>query len=268
MKKRIQIHYFQKIILAGILILTLLFGGNSLFAASKKIYIVVVKKAAGAMTTTFHVYATSENEAKEEVALNGWEVVSTKLIKEADQVNNELAANIVKDSNKQKDIQSGSKSNNTKDMGIEKGFNIPKIANSSKKQINNNSSLKSNSKVISYESNKYLFRAYFDFAMETLSLDNSTKAIIQKFDKDHKYIIYGYTDSVPVKRDNSRYRNNHELSIKRARFIQNEMINLSGIPKENIRIVGMGQRFPAASDTEGGQPKNRRVEIYESLYEH
>ncbi len=87
-----------------------------------------------------------------------------------------------------------------------------------------------------------------------------------KLDKNKQYVIFGFSDDVPVT-SNSRYRNNFELSLKRARFIKDKLLSL-GFKVENMKFYGLGTTYPVAksegnlSDLEP-MPENRRVEIYE-----
>ncbi len=88
----------------------------------------------------------------------------------------------------------------------------------------------------------------------------------KKLDKDKQYVIFGFSDDVPVT-SNSRYRNNFELSLKRAKFIKDKLLSL-GFKIENIKFYGLGTMYPVVkseghlSDLEP-MPENRRVEIYE-----
>ena len=87
-----------------------------------------------------------------------------------------------------------------------------------------------------------------------------------KLDKNKQYVIFGFSDDVPVT-SNSRYKTNFELSLKRAKFIKDKLLSL-GFKVENMKFYGLGTMYPIVksegnlSDLEP-MPENRRVEIYE-----
>lgn len=67
--------------------------------------------------------------------------------------------------------------------------------------------------------------------------------------------ISGHTDSVGSDEYNQR------LSEARARSVTNYLVG-RGLMRERFEVVGMGERYPVASnDTDDGRQRNRRVEI-------
>jgi OOP family OmpA-OmpF porin len=67
-------------------------------------------------------------------------------------------------------------------------------------------------------------------------------------------IIVGHTDST----GDSEY--NQQLSLRRAEAVRDYLVE-TGLPDDNIRVVGRGDSDPIASnDTEEGRAENRRVE--------
>ena len=67
--------------------------------------------------------------------------------------------------------------------------------------------------------------------------------------------VSGHTDSIGSEAVNQR------LSEQRAASVGNYLIG-QGLQRERFEIVGMGKRYPAASnDTDAGRALNRRVEI-------
>ena len=67
--------------------------------------------------------------------------------------------------------------------------------------------------------------------------------------------VAGHTDSVGT----DSY--NQTLSVQRAQAVANYLIG-QGLQRDRFEIVGMGKRYPVASnDTEAGRALNRRVEI-------
>jgi len=74
--------------------------------------------------------------------------------------------------------------------------------------------------------------------------------------KDRKIVIEGHTCGLG---ENSY---NLVLSKKRAQSVSDYLVNVKGIPADNIRIEYYGELFPVASnDYETGRVKNRRVDI-------
>ncbi len=67
--------------------------------------------------------------------------------------------------------------------------------------------------------------------------------------------VTGHTDSIGSEAVNQR------LSEQRAAAVSNYLIG-QGLVRERFEVVGMGKRYPVASnDTEAGRALNRRVEI-------
>lgn len=67
--------------------------------------------------------------------------------------------------------------------------------------------------------------------------------------------VSGHTDSIGTDAVNQR------ISEQRAHSVANYLIG-QGLMRERFEIVGMGERYPIASnDTESGRAMNRRVEI-------
>ncbi|WP_022662214.1 OmpA/MotB family protein [Paucidesulfovibrio longus] len=71
--------------------------------------------------------------------------------------------------------------------------------------------------------------------------------------------IEGHTDNLPIQ--SAQFPSNWELSSARASAVARFFIE-DGFPKERIRVVGLADTRPKASnDTEEGRRKNRRVVI-------
>ncbi len=74
--------------------------------------------------------------------------------------------------------------------------------------------------------------------------------------------IEGHTDSDPLRKSRDRYRDNYELSLKRAESVQ-DLLTKAGVPGGQIETVGRGPDDPIESEnTKRGKEVNRRVEIY------
>lgn len=68
------------------LIAHLLFGGGSSYADTRYRYDVFAEKVGSGIKTNFIVYSKSLEEAKEEVTLNGWKVISAKKLDSSETV--------------------------------------------------------------------------------------------------------------------------------------------------------------------------------------
>jgi outer membrane protein OmpA-like peptidoglycan-associated protein len=78
--------------------------------------------------------------------------------------------------------------------------------------------------------------------------------------KNFRFVVSGHTDS------SGSAAHNEELSARRAAVIEKELV-ARGVPKEEIRSVGMGSRRPLVKpdDTPAKKAKNRRYEIQVEL---
>jgi outer membrane protein OmpA-like peptidoglycan-associated protein len=108
----------------------------------------------------------------------------------------------------------------------------------------------------------YILTIYFEPCKYSVLIDNETVSKIKELDPVKHYIIYGHADSSPVKKV-EEFKNNYELSIKRAEFVKNFIISITDIPSDNIHVVGLGEFYPKIDNTINGALENRRVEVYE-----
>ena len=93
-------------------------------------------------------------------------------------------------------------------------------------------------------------------AAETLS---KIAKIIKDY-KDYDVLIEGYTDNVPIKKQN--IRNNWDLSALRASSVVQALQNDYGVDPKRLTAGGRGEFNPIASnDTEVGKQRNRRTQI-------
>ena len=84
--------------------------------------------------------------------------------------------------------------------------------------------------------------------------------VLQSLPK-REFLVSGYTDDVPVKKDNSAYQDNWELSALRALAVVRYLRQLGLTPK-SIAAAGFGKYHPIADNaTEAGRAENRRIEI-------
>lgn len=109
--------------------------------------------------------------------------------------------------------------------------------------------------VVSFPS-KVLF-AFDDWRLKPEAMQAISEVLnILNKSKDRKIVIEGHTCSLG---ENSY---NVSLSKKRARSVLDYLVNVKGIPADNVRIEYYGELFPVASnDNEPGRARNRRVDI-------
>ena len=105
-----------------------------------------------------------------------------------------------------------------------------------------------------------VYGIYFDtgkFVIKPES-DETIKEIaaLLKANSSMQVYIVGHTDNV------GKFKDNMELSQKRAESVVNELITKYKIPSTNLEEGGVGPLAPVATnDTEEGKEMNRRVEI-------
>lgn len=72
--------------------------------------------------------------------------------------------------------------------------------------------------------------------------------------------IEGHADSKPI--SGGRFRDNWELAAARAAAVLNVLVETSGLPSSDFKIVSYGASRPAALETDAAaQARNRRVDI-------
>ena len=78
---------------------------------------------------------------------------------------------------------------------------------------------------------------------------------------DRRFLIAGHTDNIPVKKKNSTFKSNWELSLMRASTVLQTMLD-AGVPPGVIGAAGFGEHDPiATNDDDGSRAQNRRTEI-------
>ncbi len=105
----------------------------------------------------------------------------------------------------------------------------------------------------------------FNSGMATLRKEavpkiNEVVSTIQATYPDKEVIVYGHTDTEPIKK--SKWKDNFELSTQRALTVVRQLKD-SGITGGKLVAAGCGEYQPIASnDSKEGRQQNRRVEIY------
>jgi chemotaxis protein MotB len=79
--------------------------------------------------------------------------------------------------------------------------------------------------------------------------------------KGMSIIVYGYTDSDPIRKTKNLWDDNLDLSAARAMAVTRYLWG-KGLAKETLDATARGDtRFVASNATKAGKTKNRRVEI-------
>ncbi|MGE4318290.1 MAG: OmpA family protein [Deferribacterales bacterium] len=291
-------------LLPVLMIFAVLYGGDS-FANERFKYRVIISRPDSNITTQMRVYADNEEEARENVALNGWQILS---IEKMDDLSGSRGIDLntanaqaeaqtqiqtpaqtqaaehdvtvskigegdiqpfgqvkVKDGGNvdfklkpapcetlQKLVVNGSLVDVTDTYKLENVVKdtyvvavFQKNGNECEKQKVNNDDLKEIAVI------------YFDLGKYKTSIPEKTRKLLSGLNKNKNYVIIGHTDDVRVI-PNVEYKDNMELSVKRADFAKAKM-NVKG----SIKLMGMGPAYPIAPNKKEGQPLNRRAVIYE-----
>lgn len=237
-----------------------------------------------------YVFAADEERAKENVSLNGWTVLGVKKLSEkeksqinlsADGLNGNITGNPKIDSigaNRKMKNSDPAEGKDKVPYGYPSGFagTNPYLNETSDRQKSPKNNLQNNENgsqglptVNRTEDNlellptspnlDYIITLNFDLGkVEPLPNPNVNNKF-KELDKNNKYIVFGHADEVKVGK-NAIYKNNYTLSFLRAEYIK-KMMTEYGIPAENIRVVGLGIRYPLENSNESSLA-NRRAEIY------
>lgn len=278
-------------LLIAVAILTVLSGGDS-WAFERQKYKVIVTRPGKNITTQLRVYAENEEEARENVALNGWQILSIEAAEPAQNSlmrgDAELASfnvNITKSGNGEVepmgDVQVtggdslmlsfkpgpcekvGKLIFNGKEItptgaeltldSIEKDSYAVAIFEQNGSECADNGILSSNLTEVG--------AVYFDLGKFRKELTDEEKAVVNAAVQNKPYVIIGHTDDVKVI-PNEKFSDNFQLSVKRAQFLLNKLAEKS-ISADRIKVIGLGPAFPAAPNKKEGQPLNRRAVLYE-----
>jgi outer membrane protein OmpA-like peptidoglycan-associated protein len=111
------------------------------------------------------------------------------------------------------------------------------------------------------------FRNFQIFESRVVALSEAGKERLREWTSGFKsggytsVTINGHTDNIPPQRLKALYATNEILSAARAQMVADYLIT-QGIDKEAIKVVGMGDANPVASnENEEGRSKNRRIEF-------
>lgn len=98
---------------------------------------------------------------------------------------------------------------------------------------------------------------------EGRQLLNTLVAPLQVYlgERDEMLMVSGFTDDLPIQKNNSRYRDNWELSAQRALTVTRALIE-AGMPPSQVFAAAFGAQQPVASNEDvEGRSRNRRVEM-------
>lgn len=243
------------------------------------------------VTTQMRVWDINEEEARENVALNGWQIISIEesepgeiyRSKRRDEAN-EFTVTITKVGEGDVEpfgdvtVENGGKVEikmtpapceklgkllvNGREVNAGSEYLLRDVSqNSSVVAIfmQNGSGCSDNG--IFNKNLKEISKTYFELGKFDTKPLESFITEIESLNKNKKYVLIGFTDDVAVQ-PNSRYKDNFQLSKKRAEFIKG-LLTKAGFAADNIKTIGLGPAFPDAKNSKKGQIKNRRVVVYE-----
>lgn len=198
------------------------------------------------------VMAENEQQARENVSLNGWSVIGVKLLKE--RVKETYTLNT--------DLVTTTIPNN---IDLEGKINIPNEPKKESKQTiskeSGNKNVADNLQLLPTSKDlELILTIHFDLGNVSPIFDDNISKIFDSLPKDRDYVLFGNADDVQVGKK-ATYGSNYELSYLRAEHIKKLLIE-KGYKADKIRIVGLGTRYPLEKNAKKGSLKNRRVEIY------
>lgn len=80
-------------------------------------------------------------------------------------------------------------------------------------------------------------------------------------ERDELLMVSGFTDDLPIQKNNNRYADNWELSAQRALTVTRALIE-EGMPASWVFAAAFGAQHPVASNEDtSGRSQNRRVEM-------
>lgn len=108
------------------------------------------------------------------------------------------------------------------------------------------------------------------FALNSSELQPEGRQLLQSLvaplqiylgERDELLMVSGFTDDLPIQKNNYRYQDNWELSAQRALTVTRALIE-DGMPPSRVFAAAFGAQQPVASNADAeGRSLNRRVEI-------
>lgn len=221
-------------------------------------YEVTIENNASKVVTSMTIKALTEQDAKNNVSLNGWSVIGVKLIPDNEQKETyDLSADSVNTVIPEKvELENavGNYSDNlTSRKKAELSVNADNLTAGNMAVADNINLLPDSPEL------EYLFTINFGFGNVNPLYNDNISSMLDNLSKDREYIIFGNADEVSVG-ERAPYGSNYELSYLRAEHIKKVLIE-RGFSADKIKTVGLGVRYPIEK-TGKSSLKNRRVEIY------
>ncbi len=217
-------------------------------------YEVKIENNMSKVITTMTVMAVTEQEAYDNVALNGWTVIGVRLIKERVKDEYTLSTDYIKTEIPNKiELENAIEIPAEQESIKEKGMVVSK--ESGNKNVVDNLNLVPTSKDL-----ELILTIHFQLGDVAPIFDDKISKLFDSLPKDRVYVLFGNADDVAVGR-HATYSNNYELSYLRADHIKKLLIE-KGYNADKIKTIGLGTGYPLEKSGKKGSLKNRRVEIY------
>ncbi len=217
-------------------------------------YEVKIENNMSKVITTMTVMAVTEQEAYDNVALNGWTVIGVRLIKERVKDEYTLSTDYIKTEIPNKiELENAIEIPAEQESVKEKGMVVSK--ESGNKNVADNLNLVPTSKDL-----ELILTIHFQLGDVAPIFDDKISKLFDSLPKDRVYVLFGNADDVAVGR-HATYSNNYELSYLRADHIKKLLIE-KGYNADKIKTIGLGTGYPLEKSGKKGSLKNRRVEIY------
>ncbi len=220
----------------------------------QNMYEVKIENNMSKVITTMTVMAVTEQEAYDNVALNGWTVIGVRLIKERVKDEYTLSTDYIKTEIPNKiELENAIEIPAEQESVREKGMVVSK--ESGNKNVADNLNLVPTSKDL-----ELILTIHFQLGDVAPIFDDKISKLFDSLPKDRVYVLFGNADDVAVGR-HATYSNNYELSYLRADHIKKLLIE-KGYNADRIKTIGLGTGYPLEKSDKKGSLKNRRVEIY------
>lgn len=217
-------------------------------------YEVKIENNMSKVITTITVMAMTEQDAYNNVALNGWTVIGVKLIKERLKDEYTLSTDYIKTEIPNKiELEDAIEIPAEKEPVKENSMVVSK--ESGNKNVADNLNLVPTSKDL-----ELILTIHFQLGDVAPIFDDKISELFDSLSKNRDYVLFGNADDVAVGR-HATYNNNYELSYLRADHIKKLLIE-KGYNADKIKTIGLGTSYPLEKNDKKGSLKNRRVEIY------
>ena len=217
-------------------------------------YEVKIENNMSKVITTMTVMAMTEQEAYDNVALNGWTVIGVRLIKERVKDEYTLSTDYIKTEIPNKiELEDAIEIPAEKEPLKEKSMVVSK--ESGNKNVADNLNLVPTSKDL-----ELILTIHFQLGDVAPIFDDKISKLFDSLPKDRTYVLFGNADDVAVGR-NATYSNNYELSYLRADHIKILLIE-KGYNADKIKTIGLGTGYPLEKRHKKSSLKNRPGEIY------